>query len=762
MCAFTRICLGLLLSAAMGGPAAHSHPLPAPAIRAFDMHQVRLEPGLFRVAQEATRRYLHELDPERLLYAFRVNAGLPAPGEPLGGWERPDCEVRGHFVGHYLSACGLMYASTGDEALRDRALYMVGELAKCQKALGGQYLSAYPESFFDRLESMADVPWAAYYTIHKIMAGLLDAYQYCHSEQALDVLLGMARYFGARTGRLPIYQMDRVLTVEFGGMSEVLHNLYAVTGDPEHLELAHRFDRAEFLGPLALGHDNLSRIHANTHIPEICGAARRYEVTGEPAYREIVTFFWDRVVNTRTYATGGCSSGEMWPDPGCLAGTLGPNTQECCTTHNMLKVTRYLYRWTGDPRYAEFTERALLNGILGTNRADTGQMIYYVPLSTGHTKAFGTPNDSFWCCYGTGIESFSKLNDSIYFHDDHGLYVAQFIASTLDWHARGLRVEQRTRFPEEESTELRFRTDRRQRFTLHVRVPRWARGGVSIAVNGGRIQASAEPGSYLSLEREWADGDRVRVRMPMALHVETLPDDPETGAILYGPVVLAGLTSRATYFVANPDDVAAWVHPVAGDAPLVFSADAPNGQADERLNLIPWYRVVDEPYGVYWTMTREGSPTHRRILDEERAERQRQARVVDTIAIGDEANEREHNLQGEATASGSHLGRAWRHAAPGGWWSWDLAVPADEPAVLCCDYWGSESGRRTFDILIDGTTLATQTLLNDAPGRFFSVEYPIPVEATRGKDRVTVRIVPHEGNIAGGLFGCAVLRAAKP
>jgi hypothetical protein len=268
-------------------------------MKAFNLSDVRLLDGQCRDEQEATRRYLHELDPERLLYTFRKNAGLDAPGEPLGGWEKPDSEVRGHFIGHYVSACAEMYAATGDEELKARADYMVAEMAKCQEALGGEYLSAYPESFFDRLEAMERVPWAAYYTIHKIMSGLYDAHTLCGNEQALDVLKGMSAYFKKRMDKLTTWQIDRLLTVEFGGMSEVLHNLYAVTKSPDDLALAHTFDQASFLGPLALSHDNLTRIHGNTHIPIVMGAARHYELTGDARYRDPHVRHWrQHVVGT--------------------------------------------------------------------------------------------------------------------------------------------------------------------------------------------------------------------------------------------------------------------------------------------------------------------------------------------------------------------------------------------------------------------------------------------------------------------------------
>jgi len=721
-------------------------------LKPFDLHQVRLLDGPCKVAEEANRRYLHALDSDRLLRNFRVNAGLPAPGEPLGGWEKPDCELRGHFVGHYLSACALMYASTGDEQLKAKADAMVAELAKCQQALGGEYLSAYPESFWDRLEQMDRPPWAPYYTIHKIMAGLFDMYSLCGNQQALDVLKGMAAYFHKRLDKLAVWEWDRLLGVEFGGMSEALHNLYSVTKDPAHLELAHAFDQAAFLGPLALEHDNLSRIHANTQIPKICGAARRYELTGDERYRTVVRYFWDRVVNTRSYATGGSNQGEHWPDPSKLAKTLSADNQECCTTYNMLKVTRYLMRWTGDARCADYYERAYFNGILGTQNPESGQLMYFVPLATGHTKSFGTPNDSFWCCYGTGIESFAKLGDSIYFHDDDGIYVNLFIASTVNWPEKGLRLEQLTTFPEQEDTTLVLHPARPTELALHLHVPYWATQGVKVKLNGKPLEAQAKPTSYLTIKRTWKEADKLEVSMPMSLHADPMPDDPELMALMYGPLVLAGLTQENRYFLGDASQLASWIKPVEGQ-PLTFGTV---GQQPD-MTFIPLYKVIDKPYGVYWVITKEGSPRHRQLQAAEEARKQREARLLDRVVPRDEASEKAHSLQGENTNAGLLGGRPWRDA-PGGWWSWDLKVLPDAQMTLVCTYWGSDVPPRTFDLLVDGQKLATQSLDRSKPGEFDDVEYAIPRELTQGKEKITVRFQAHPGNTAGGVFDCAILK----
>lgn len=725
------------------------------ALKPFPLQEVRLLEGPCLAAQEANRRYLHALEAERLLRDFRLNAGLDAPGEPLGGWERPDCEVRGHFVGHYLSACALMYASAGDEALKAKADYMVAELAKCQAALGGEYLSAFPESFWDRLESMQNPPWAPYYVIHKVMAGLYDVHTLCGNRQALEVLKGMATYFKKRHDKLSAWQWDNLLAVEFGGMAEVLYNLYGETHDPQHADLAHAFDRAAFLGPLALEHDNLSRIHANTHIPEIVGAARRYELLGDERYRTISTYFWDRVVNARTYATGGTSNAEHWPEPGRLAATLSIQNQESCTSYNMLKVTRHLIQWTAEPQYAEYYERTYFNSILGTQRCSDGMLAYFTPLACGSKKVFGTPNDAFWCCYGTGIESFSKLGDSIYFHDGKGIWVNLFVASEVHWKERGVRLEQRTRFPEEESTTFVWHVEHPTKLALRFLVPYWVGAGFEVRVNGRRVEVRRQPSSYASLKRAWKDGDTVQIMLPMYLHAAPMPDDPELLALLYGPLVLAGLTERPVYFLADTAEPDAWIRPVEGK-PLMFHTV---GQPAD-VTFVPLNRVIEEAYGVYFVVTKRGSQRHLALQAADEARRRLEARVVDRVAPMDESAEKSHNLQGENTQAGAYMDKTWRHAH-NGWFSWDLDVLPNAPMTVLCTYWGDDVPPRTFDIMVDGATIATQSLNRNKPGEFFTVEYAVPAEITRGKSKVTVRFQAHENNTAGGVFECVVLKPGE-
>jgi len=614
---------------AMLAPDPFAEPAKAGArfkVHAFDIRRVRLAPSAFRDAMEVNRRYLMALDPDRLLHMFRVTAGLPSSAEPLGGWEAPDNELRGHFIGHYLSACALMGASLGDTAVTERGEQMVTELAKCQKAHGDGYLSAFPEEFFDRLRQGKRV-WAPFYTLHKIMAGLLDTYTYSGNRQALEMLEGMADWTGAWAGPLSDAQMQRVLEVEYGGMNEVLYNLSAVTGRRGigYRRLAHRFDHKAFFDPLAAGRDELAGLHANTHIPQVIGAARRYELTGETRYRDIAQYFWREVTSRRSYATGGTSDGEGWHEVDTLSKQLSGYTHECCCTYNMLKLTRQVFEWTADPRCADYYERALFNGILGTEHPADGQKLYYVSMESGLWKLFGTPLNAFWCCTGTGAESFSKFGDSIYFHDDDGVFVNLFIPSELDWAEKGIRLVQDTKFPEEDTTTLTVRCKQPVRTSLRIRVPYWATEGGTVTLNGQKLSGYAAPSSYFEITRTWHDGDTVKVTMPMRLHIWPMPDDPSVQAIMYGPVVLAGRLGTEGLTQANlraeptkprtvPEyksepiavpalkaasaDPATWIRPTDA-APLEFRT---TGQTQD-ITLVPFSRIMDERYAIYWKVT---------------------------------------------------------------------------------------------------------------------------------------------------------------
>lgn len=589
-------------------------------VEPFPLAQVRLRKGPFLDAQSADRRYLHLLSLDRLLHTFRLTAGLPSSAEPLGGWEKPDTEMRGHFGGHYLSACALMYSATGDDELKVKVNTMVSEMARCQKALKNGYLGAVPEEHFDRLREGRRVI-CPFYKYHKTMAGLLEVYAQCGIEEALAVVVDMAWWLEHYLESTSDELMQRMLQKEFGGMNEVLSNLYGFTDKPMHQQLAERFEKTVFFDPLAEHRDELTGIHGNTHIPQVIGAARRYEMTGEPRYHDIAAYFYESVVNDRCYSTGGTTNDEFWRSrPGELSTQLSKHTQECCCSYNMLKLARHVYSWTGDPRVMDFYERTLFNSRLGTQNVEDGSMSYFLPLGSGYWKYFNTAYNTFWCCTGTGIEEFAKTADSIYFHDDHGLFVNLFIASELNWPERGIRVEQQTNFPEEEGTTLIVHADRPVAMSLNLRIPWWATRGGSVRVNGTKLDAFASPSSYFTLNRTWKEGDRVELSLPMSLRVETMPDDYSVQAVMYGPLVLAGrlgtsgLTPAMFYsgFETSPpgDAIAAptiansiadpvgWLKAVS-DRVLTFEAV---GQS-QKLELIPLYKLFGERYAVYWKTT---------------------------------------------------------------------------------------------------------------------------------------------------------------
>ena len=734
--------------------------VPAALLQAFPLDDVRLLDGVEKTGQEADRKYLLSLKTDSLLYTFRKNAGLPTPGTPMGGWENPGQGWRGFFLGHYLSACALMYRTTGDPAFKRCGVYLVAELSRCQSALRqGGYLSAFPSTTFDELEAGKAVP-VPYYTIHKIMAGMVDMYQYCDDRQALHVARGMARYFKHRTDKFTPAQMAKILETEQGGIANTLYDLYAITNDADTLTLARRFEQRAFLDPLLAGRDRLTGIHANTNIPKVLGAARRYELTGEPGYRSATAYFWDRIANHRSYATGGSSAGEFWGAPDRLANSLVSNNQETCISYNILKVTRDLIRWTGDPKYGDFYERAYFNGILPAERPDTGMLIYYLPLAAGERKQWGTPMGSFWCCYGTGVESYAKLGDSVYFHDrSDGLYVNLYVASTLKWAAKGIRLEQRTRFPEEAGSTFTVHGSHSVPLAVHLRIPAWATGA-TLRVNGVPQSVAALPASYAVVRRTWKEGDTLQVTLPMRLHSQTMPDDPTMQAMLYGPIVLGGVLgpeSRTTpdrqttgFLQAASPDPAKLLQPVPGE-PLTFRTQ---GQGTPT-TFVPLYRIADQPYAVYWSVVAPGSPRDRQITADEQRRLLDEARIVDDVKPNDAAGEKAHGLIAKGSNSGVGLGRGWRDGARFGW---TLRVLPDRPMTLRCTYWGDDSGR-VFDVLVNGEKIATETLNGNKPGKFFDVDYPLaPALTANNTNTVTVVFQAHIGSNAGRVFRCATLK----
>jgi DUF1680 family protein len=733
------------------------------AVWAFPLQEVHLLDGPFLHAMELDGAYLLSLDTDRLAHNFRVNAGLPSTAKPYGGWEAPDCELRGHFVGHYLTACAQMFAATGDQRFLEKGRALLHALAPCQEKLGG-YLSAFPETFIDRVEQRKQV-WAPYYTLHKILAGLQDMYVYGQDDEALQMAAKFGDWVVARNAKLTDEQLQAMLQNEQGGMNEALANLYALTGKKEYLQTSLRFNHRRVVDPLQAGEDRLTGLHANTQIPKFIGLARQYELTGDPRLQAGAKNFWETVVHHRSYVIGGDSDGEMFTATNRLS-HMGPNTTETCNTYNMLKLTRHLFCWQPQAEYADYYERALCNHILASQNPLTGMMCYYVPLRAGSRKNFNSPDHDFWCCTGTGIENHGKYGDSIYFHNASQLYLNQFIASELNWQEKGLRIRQETAFPQEEQSRLTLHCASPVTLDIKIRQPGWARTGFEIRVNGEPAEPG-NPASYATIQREWKDGDRIEIKIPFALHEEGFADRPQRVAVLDGPLVLAAaidVKKPRPAIVGEPDSWLGQLTPVSGGVTPSFAAGVfrfPGDNQPQSLTLQPFYKIYQSTYQVYWDLLTpaQWQVTEKDYAAEKEKLRLLEARTVDFVQPGDEQNERAHHQRGEKSGSGDLGDHSYRDASEGGWFSWVLKSLPDQPEELVLTYWGGDRGRH-FDILIDGERLAAERLTASHPEVFFDQVYPLPPALTKGKQQLTLRIQGGDTWV-GGVFGARLLKAPQ-
>ncbi|GAA0426503.1 hypothetical protein Acor_79580 [Acrocarpospora corrugata] len=577
----------------------------------FDLGQVRLTSGRWLDNQNRTLSYLRFVDVDRLLYVFRANHGQSTKGAaPNGGWDAPSFPFRSHMQGHFLTAWAQAYAVLGDTACRDKANYMVAELAKCQA--GNGYLSGFPESDITAVEnrtlSNGNVP---YYCIHKTLAGLLDVWRHIGSTQARTVLLALAGWVDTRTGRLSSSQMQAMLGTEFGGMNAVLTDLYQLTGDSRWLTTAQRFDHAAVFNPLASGQDQLNGLHANTQVPKWIGAAREYKATGTTRYRDIAANAWTVTTSAHTYVIGGNSQAEHFRAPNAIAAYLTRDTGEACNTYNMLKLTREL--WMLSPAradYFDYYENALINHLIGQqNPADSrGHVTYFTPLNPGGRRGVGpawgggtwsTDYNSMWCCQGTGLETNTKLMDSIYFHNGTTLFVNLFAPSTLNWSQRGITVTQTTSYPVSDTTSLQVTGNAGGTWPMRIRIPAWTQGA-TISVNGVPQGVSTTPGSYAELNRSWTSGDTVTVRLPMRVIMKAANDNANIAAAVFGPVVLSGNyggTGLSSAPALTPSSISR-----TSTSALAFTATA-NGAA---VNLGPFFDAHNHNYVVYWNATGQG------------------------------------------------------------------------------------------------------------------------------------------------------------
>jgi DUF1680 family protein len=594
----------------------------------FSLHDVRLLDGPFLEAQRRDLTYLVSLQPDRMLHNFRVNAGLAPKAPVYGGWEseEPWVEIRchGHTLGHYLTAASLMYASTGDERMKQRVDYIVEELKACQKAAGTGLVCAFPDGATQLENAVAGrkfvgVPW---YTMHKIFAGLLDAHLHAGSAPALEVLTKLADWTANATEGMTDEQFQRMLETEHGGMNEGLANLAALTGNSKYLTLARRFCHQAVLSPLSDSQDLLDGLHANTQIPKVVGFQRLSELTGEGQYGSAARFFWQTVVGRRSFVTGGHGDGEHFFPPADFARHLGSaKTMETCCTHNMLRLTRLIFQDAPSSSHADYYERALYNGILASQDPETGMMTYFQATRPGYVRLFHTREKSFWCCTGTGMENHAKHGDSIYFNGPGALWVNLFIPSVVTWKEMGFTLRQATTFPESPSTRLSVTVGRPVRATLNVRQPGWC-SGMTVRVNGRGWKKAAAANGYVAIDREWRTGDVVEVSLPMTLRGDPLPGTTDLIAFVYGPIVLAGRLGREGLAPGNQiivneresgnmlnaavevpvlvGDTATLVKRIRQDPhdPMTFRTACVGRPED--VELVPYYRLAHDRYNLYW------------------------------------------------------------------------------------------------------------------------------------------------------------------
>jgi len=585
----------------------------------FELSDVTLLDGPFKRATELNKKSLLRYQPDRLLSKFRSEAGLKPKAEPYDGWEAKT--IAGHSLGHYLSACSLMYQSTNDNRFLSRVKYIVDELEACQLADGDGYIGAFPngKKILEEEVAKGDIRaegfdlngiWVPYYTQHKVMAGLRDAYHLCGVNKALEIEKKFADWLGTIVEDLNDEQIQKMLHCEHGGMNEVLADLYADTQNKKYLELSRVFHHEAILDPLTAGIDILPDKHGNTQIPKLIGLARRYEVAGDLNDKKAAEFFWDRVVNHHSYVTGGHGNGEYFGQPDQLRDRLSEHTTESCNVYNMLKLSRHLFQWDPRAEVADYYERALFNHILSSQHPEDGRVIYNLSLEMGGFKSYQDP-EGFTCCVGTGMENHSKYGRNIFFKNEAELYVSQFIAAQVNWKEKGVKVRQITKFPEEQGTTIEIESDNPQEFTLQIRYPYWAEKGIEILVNGEKKKVDQEPGSFIGLKKAWVSGDKVEVRIPFTLRLETMPDDENRVAVLYGPLVMAGdLGPEDDPAAEKPDYVPVlltedrgpnlWLSPVENAVNTFRVAEKvahPRG-----FTLIPFYAIHERRYSVYWDM----------------------------------------------------------------------------------------------------------------------------------------------------------------
>ena len=743
----------------------------------FPLGDVTLLDGPLKKARDLNIQVLLKYDNDRLLAPFLKEAGLTPKGELYPNWAGLD----GHVGGHYLTALA-MNAATGSEACRERMEYWISELQRCADAnaknhpeWGKGYVGGVPGS--DRIWSNYKKgnfgpysgAWVPFYNLHKMYAGLRDCWVYCGNEQAKKLFLDFCDWAIDLTSGLTDEQVERTLHTEHGGMNEVLADAYAITGDKKYLDVAKRFSHKRLLLPLEQRQDCLDNMHANTQVPKVVGFERISELSGDEAYHNAASFFWDIVTGERTLAFGGNSRREHFPSKeACKDFVEDIDGPETCNTNNMLKLSEELHRRNPEARYADFYELATFNHILSSQHPEHGGYVYFTSARPRHYRNYSAPNEAMWCCVGTGMENHGKYGQFVYTKIQDNLFVNLFVATQLNWKERGIVVRQETQFPYAETSRISIAEGKGQ-FTLQVRYPAWVKPGeFALKVNGQPVSIVTGPSSYVAISRKWKKGDVVDITFPMHNSVKYLPNLPQYIALMHGPIMLAMKTGtedlvrliaddsrfgqlavgkklpvdQAPILINNNlEDIANQLHPIAGK-PLHFTLTT-RMENEIRNELMPFFELHDSRYMMYWLALSENS--YKGYLDNlAKREQERQAledRTVDKVQPGEQQPESDHFMETDRSNVGNTNDVFYRDASDGHYFSYLLQTGGQTELSLRLKYWGvGEWKSHEFDILVDDVVVTSVNNTGKYRISEFKYEtYPIPAELLKGKKQVRVK-----------------------
>ncbi len=756
----------------------------------FPLGDVTLLDGPLKRARDLNVKVLLQYDNDRLLAPFLKEAGLKPKGELYPNWAGLD----GHVGGHYLTALA-MNAATGSKECQERMEYWISELQACADAnaknhpeWGKGYIGGVPGS--DRIWSAYKKgnfgpysgAWVPFYNVHKIYAGLRDAWVYCGNEQAKKLFLGLCDWAIDLTSGLTDAQVERTLHTEHGGMNEVLADAYAITGDKKYLDVAKRFSHKRMLLPLSQRQDCLDNLHANTQVPKVVGFERIAELTGDEAYHEASAYFWDIVTGERTLAFGGNSRREHFPSKeACQDFVTDIDGPETCNTNNMLKLSEELHRRNPEARYADFYELATFNHILSSQHPEHGGYVYFTSARPRHYRNYSAPNEAMWCCVGTGMENHGKYGQFVYTKKADNLFVNLFVASELNWKERGIVLRQETGFPYTETSKITIAQGKGE-FTLQVRYPGWVKpDAFQVKVNGKPVTIVTGPSSYVAISRQWKKGDVVEMTFPMHNSVKYLPNLPQYIALMHGPIMLAMKTGTEDLVRLIADDsrfgqlavgkklpvdkapilinndleaIANQLQPVAGK-PLHFTIST-KMENEIRNELMPFFELHDARYMMYWLALSEDS--YKSYLDKlakEEQERQAlEARTTDKVQPGEQQPESDHFMETDRSNVGNTNDVFYRDASDGHYFSYMLQTGGQTDLSLRLKYWGvGEWKSHEFDILVDDVLVKEVNNTGKYRISEFKYEtYPVPAELLKGKTQVRVKFVAKPRKQIGEIY----------